>query len=103
MISVVVLATGPLLTIDEARLHLHVDGPDEDTLIGLYADAAVQSCLNWCDLKLVPQGAEPSFKAAALLNLGDLYANRESVVAGQTFGVNPTAQMLLQPYRLIRI
>lgn len=103
MLNVVVLTTGPLLTIDEARLHLHVDGPDEDTLIGLYADAAVLSCLNWCDLKLVPQGAEPLFKAASLLNLGDLYANRESVVAGQTFGMNPTAQALLQAYRPYRV
>lgn len=43
-------------------------------------------------------GAEPSFKAAALLSLGDLFANREAVVAGQTFGVNPTAENLLRPY-----
>ena len=40
---------------------------------------------------------------AALLNLGDLYANRESVVAGQTFGINPTAQALLQAYRPYRV
>ncbi|WP_292077563.1 MULTISPECIES: head-tail connector protein [Brevundimonas] len=35
--------------------------------------------------------------------LGDLYANRESVVAGQTFGINPTAQALLQAYRPYRV
>lgn len=103
MINVVVLTTGPLLTIDEAKAHLHVDSPDEDELIELYADAAVMSCLTWCDLKLVPQGAEPLFKAASLLNLGDLYANRAGVVAGQTFGVNPTAQALLQAYRPYRV
>lgn len=103
MIDVVVLTAGPLLTLDEAKAHLHVDGSDEDDLITLYADAAVLSCLTWCDLKLVPQGAEPLFRAAALLNLGDLYANRESVVAGQTFGVNPTARALLQAYRPYRV
>lgn len=103
MINVIVLTTGPLLTLEDAKAHLHVEGSDEDELITLYADAAVMSCLTWCDLKLVPQGAEPLFRAAALLNLGDLYANRESVVAGQTFGINPTAQALLQAYRPYRV
>lgn len=102
-LDVVVLTTGPLLTIDEAKAHLRIDGGDEDELIQLYTDAAVQACLTYCDLKLVPVGAEPSFKAAALLNLGDQYCNREAVTAGQTYGVNPTAENLLRPFRTIRI
>lgn len=93
----------PLITLEEAKQHLRVDDIDSDELISLYADAAVQSCLTWCDLKLVPVGAEPSFKAAALLNLSDLFANREGVVAGQSFGVNPTAERLLRPFALIRV
>lgn len=103
MLNVVILTTGPLLTLEEARLHLKVDGDDEDTLISAYADAAVLSCLNHCDLKLVPQGAEPIFKAASLLVLGDLYANRSVVITGQAFNVSPTVGNLLQPYRLIRV
>lgn len=102
-LNVVVLTTGPLITLQEAKEHLREDGNDFDELIQLYSDAAVQSCLTWCDLKLVPVGAEPSFKAAALLNLGDLYANREAVVVGQSFGVNPTAENLLRPFRTIRV
>lgn len=102
-LDVVVLATGPLLTLDEAKAHLRVDGPDEDGLIQLYTDAAVQGCLTYCDLKLVPVGAEPSFKAAALLNLGDLYASREAVIIGTISGMNPTAENLLRPFRIIRI
>ncbi|ALJ08238.1 head-tail connector protein [Brevundimonas sp. DS20] len=102
-LNVVVLTTGPLLSLDEAKQHLRVDIDDEDELIQLYTDAAVQACLTYCDLKLVPVGAEPSFKAAALLNLGDLYASRESVTAGQSYDVNPTAENLLRPFRTIRI
>lgn len=93
----------PLITLEEAKRHLRVDDSDSDELIALYADAAVQSCLMWCDVKLVPVGAEPSFKAAALLNLSDLFANREAVVAGRSFGVNPTVERLLQPFRLYRV
>lgn len=103
MLDVVVLTVGPLLTLTEAKLHLRVDDDDSDTLIEAYADAAVLSCLNHCDRKLVPQGAEPAFKAASLLMLGDLYNNRESVVPGQSFAVSPTIGALLGPYRIYRV
>lgn len=103
MLNVVVLTTGPLLTLEEAKLHLRVDDGDSDTLIEAYADAAVLSVLNHCDRQLVPQGAEPAFKAAALLMLGDLYANRETVVAGQSFAVSPTIGALLGPYQIYRV
>ncbi len=103
MLDVVVLTVGPLLTIEEAKQHLRVDDDDSDAIIEAYADAAVLSVLNYCDRKLVPQGAEPAFKAAALLMLGDLYNNRESVVAGQSFAVSPTIGALLGPYRIYRI
>lgn len=103
MLNVVVLTTGPLLTLGEVKQHLRIDGDEEDTLVETYADAAVQACLSYCDLKLVPVGAEPSFKAAALLNLGGLYAQREAVVSGQAFAVHPAAENLLRPWRIIRI
>lgn len=102
-LNVVVLTTGPLLELAEAKAHLRVDSNDENDLIQLYTDAAVQACLTYCDLKLVPQGAEPSFKAAALLNLGDLYGSREAVVIGTISSMNPTAENLLRPFRTIRI
>ena len=103
MLNVVVLTTGPLLTLDEAKQHLRVDADDQDTLIEAYADAAVLSCLNHCDRKLVPQGAEPAFKAASLLMLGDLFGSREAVVAGQSFSVSPTISALLQSYSPYRV
>jgi uncharacterized phage protein (predicted DNA packaging) len=103
MLDAVVLTVGPLLTLEEAKQHLRVDDDGSDEIIEAYADAAVLSVLNHCDRKLVPQGAEPAFKVAALLMLGDLYNNRESVVAGQSFVVSPTIGALLGPYRIIRV
>lgn len=103
MLDVVVLTVGPLLTIEEAKQHLRVDDDDSDAIIEAYADAAVLSCLDYCDRRLVPQGAEPAFKAAALLTLGGIYANRESVITGTIVALNPTVENLLRPYRTIRI
>jgi len=102
-VGVVVLTTGPLLTLEEAKLHLRVDGEDEDTLIEAFVDAASLAVVNYCDLKLVPQGAEPAFKAGALLTIGDLYASREAVIVGTIVAVNPTVEALLRPYRIIRV
>ena len=103
MLNVVVLTTGPLVTLEEAKEHLRVDYNGSDTLIESYLDAAVLSCLNHCDLKLVPQGAEPAFKAASMLMLGDLYGVRETIVAGQSFSVSPTIDALLRPYSPYRV
>lgn len=103
MLNVVVLTTGPLLTLAEAKQHLRIDHDDEDALVEAYADAAVLSCLNHCNRQLVPQGAEPAFKAAAMLMTSDLFNTRETVVTGQSVAVSPTVSALLAPYRIIRI
>lgn len=103
MLNVVVLTAGPLFDLDEAKQHLGVEHNDHNRLIESYADAAVLSCLDFCDRKLVPQGAEPAFRSAALLTLGGLYNSRESVIAGATVALNPTVEALLRPYRIIRV
>ncbi|WP_313573548.1 head-tail connector protein [Brevundimonas sp.] len=103
MLNVVVLTAGPLFSIDEAKQHLGVEHNDHNSLIESYADAAVLSCLDFCDHKLVPQGAEPAFKAAALLTLGGLYNSRESVITGTIVALNPAVENLLRPYRIIRV
>lgn len=102
MLEVVVITVGPLMTLAEAKQHLRVDSDDDDALIEAYADAAVQRCLTYCDLKLVPVGAEPSFKAAALLFLGDLYGFREPALAGSVT-LSQTVTALIDPYRIIRV
>lgn len=106
LIKVVVSETEALLSLEEARQHLRVDHEDDDSLITDYANAAALSALNYCDLRLVPTGAEPVFKAATLLILGDLYANREDVPADGAFpqaSLNRSALALLASYRVVRI
>lgn len=103
MLNVVVLTVGPLFDLAEAKQHLRVDHDDDDTLIEGYADAAVLSCLDFCDRKLVPQGAEPVFKAAALLQMAGLYNSRESIITGTIVALNPAVENLLRPYRIIRV
>jgi uncharacterized phiE125 gp8 family phage protein len=41
----------------------------------------------------------PPLKAAILLHVGDLYANREAATAGTEIAVNPTVDRLTAPYR----
>lgn len=103
LIKVVVAETAALLTLAEAKDHIRYTEDDQDDLITGYANAAVLSCLNNCDLKLVPQGAEPVFKAAALLVLGDLWSNRSSVIVGTIVTPAPSVANLLKPHRVIRV
>lgn len=103
MLNVVVLTVGPLFDLAEAKQHLRVDHDDDDTLIEGYANAAVLSCLDFCDRKLVPRGAEPVFKVAALLQMAGLYNSRESIITGTVVALNPAVENLLRPYRIIRV
>jgi len=99
-LNVVVTGTGPLFTLEEAKEHLRVAGGDEDVMIQAYADAAVARVLQYCNLALVPAGAGPiaAFKAAGLLALGDLYANREPVMTDAS-----AIRNLIDPYRWLRV
>lgn len=102
MLDVVILSAGPLFTLEEAKEHLNEDSSDRDALIETYSNAAVLSCLNHCDRAMVPMGAEPAFKAAALMTLGTLYRTRESVVIGETVALNPAVEDMLRPYLTYR-
>lgn len=102
MLDVVILSAGPLFTLEDAKAHLHEDSADQDSLIETYANAAVLSCLNHCDRAMVPVGAEPAFRAAALMTLGTLYRTRESVITGETVALNPAVEDMLRPYRTYR-
>lgn len=100
MLNVVVTETGPLFTLAEAKQHLRVDHDDDDALIGTYSDAAVSRVLQYCNLALVPGGeaATAAFKSAALIALGELYANREPV-----FVDGAPIRNLIDPYRWLRV
>lgn len=152
------------VTLAEAKIHLRVDGTDEDALIGLYINAAEQAAVKAMDRGVYADGtalqaamtAAPaalttataayaaavtaaeavadtteqtaafqvaetaymraqvayrqafdgivvneSIKAAVLLTVGHLYANREDVVVGASVAALPNgADYLLQPYKV---
>ena len=152
------------VTLEEAKLHLRVDGTDEDSLIGLYINAAEQAAIKAMDrgvyadntavqtaMTAAPaaltaataakeaavtaaealtdadekaaalQAAENAYlrakvayrqacdgivvndqiKAAVLLIVGHLYANREDVVVGASVSALPNgADHLLQPFKV---
>ena len=152
------------VTLAEAKIHLRVDGTDEDALIGLYINAAEQAAIKAMDRGVYAddtalnaaktaapaaltaatdaytaavtaadamtdateqaaalQVAETAYmralvayrqafdgivvndqiKAAVLLTVGHLYANREDVVVGASVAALPNgADYLLQPYKV---
>ena len=46
------------VTLEEAKLHLRVDGTDEDALIGLYINAAEQAAIKAMDRCVYADGTE---------------------------------------------
>lgn len=80
----------------QIKLHLRVDGDDEDLLIKAYADAATGYVEKYCDGALVssltpPVEGEcppreilfkPAIWSAMLLLIGHWYSNREAVNVG---------------------
>ncbi len=104
-VDVVVTETGPLFTLDEVKQHLRVDTYDDDELITFYMAAAVQHILMYCNLSLVPPGAEAQFKVAALLVVGDFYDTRAHVAPGAVVSVPivASALRLIDPYRNLRV
>ena len=106
-----------LVDLEAAKLHLRVDGEDEDSLIQIYLDAAEQAAIDflnrnvYADQEALDAAEEPPeakamvvnapIRAAVLLILGHLYANRESVVIGTITATMPMgAHSLLWPYRV---
>ena len=76
------------ITLCEAKKHLLIDNSfkDDDEYILALIDAAEEAVsINLCvPLDSIAEGGEipPSVKAAILLLVGNLYANREPVVTG---------------------
>lgn len=83
-------------TLTQAKAHLRVDHTDEDALIQSLIDAAEQSILLYLNLEALPE--EAPVNAAALMLIGALYENRESVV-DRPLSDNRLYDRLLAPYR----
>lgn len=107
------------LTTPEVLAHLRVEAGQEDALITLYQGAAEQSAMDYLNRKVFADqaaldaavtagaaGANPmvvndAIRAAILLTLGHLYANREDVVTGLSVARLPLdARSFLRPHRI---
>lgn len=94
-----------MITLQDAKLHLRVDHNEEDALIGWMLDAAIEGAANYLNVEVgdLDDPLLPApVKAAVLLVVGDLYANREAV-GTQPYSQNPTYERLLNPYRVMAV
>ena len=90
-----------MLTLPETKLHLRVDHNDEDALITSLMATATAACAGVRSEEAADLGvaAPAPSKSAALLLVGTLYEQRESV-GERPYNRNPTFEALLNPYRV---
>ena len=90
-----------LLTLDEVKLHCRIDHDDEDSLLGALIATATTAVADYMNMDAddVDDTAPAPVKSAALLLIGTLYEQRESV-GDRPYNKNPTFEALLNPYRV---
>lgn len=96
-----------MLDLARVKLHLRLDGDEEDSIVTGYIEAAKAHVAMHCDRVLVetdPIGPEemgltPDVEQAILLLVGHWYANREAVVTGTISTAVPLAVERLLWYR----
>ena len=90
-----------MLTLEEVKRHCRIDHNDEDALLLALIDTAIAACADYLNMPaadLVVAVPAP-VKSAALLLIGTLYEQRESV-GERPYNRNPTFEALLNPYRV---
>lgn len=96
-----------MLDMTTVKMHLRVDGDEEDALIGGYLEAAKAHVEQHCDRQLVnadpvepeQMGLTRDVEQAILLLVGHWYSNREAVVVGGAPSAVPLAVDRLLWYR----
>lgn len=96
-----------MIELATVKLHLRVDGDEEDALIGGYLEGAKAHVEQHCDRKLVEtdpiepdeMGLTRDVEQAILLLVGHWYANREAVAVGTIATAMPLAVERLLWYR----
>ena len=85
-----------LITLDEVKTHLRIKQSLEDSALSMYIGAAEAHIANYTNQASAP--VNPATKAAALLIVGDLYANKEAQTVKELHK-NEAVEALLYPYR----
>ena len=98
-----------IVSLEQAKLHLRLDEDDQDEIISLYIRAAQERIEAYLNRRVLEFGdlvitneifVNAAIQAAALLYIGHLERNRESVVVGTIASVLPNGfEALLMPYR----
>jgi uncharacterized phage protein (predicted DNA packaging) len=99
MANVVITQLGPLYTLAEVKTYLHVDHGDDDGLIQTLMDSAEKQVLQYCNVSIVPPGAEAAFKEAAMMVVASGYDLRGSAATAIPLG----ARDKIDPYRWLRV
>jgi hypothetical protein len=91
-----------MVTLNETKLHIRVDGNEEDELIQSYILAATAAAADYLNVEAIPEPIPAPVRAAVLLQVGALYANREALSSSRSgFAANPLYGRLLDPYRVL--
>lgn len=90
------------IELEEALLHLRADQGAEDDAVQAMIDAATAAAWDYLGVDLSENMPAP-VRAAILLQVGDLYENREAGGQGKgdAYYQNPTYERLLNPYRAL--
>jgi uncharacterized phage protein (predicted DNA packaging) len=99
MANVVITQLGPLYTLQEVKAYLRVDHGDDDTLIQTIMDSAERQVLQYCNISVVPPGAEAVFKEAAMMVVASGYDLRGTAATTIPLG----AREKINPYRWLRV
>lgn len=92
--------TKPEITLEEMKQHCLIDIDDDDALLSLYADAALEVCQQHIG-KRFDDGLPftPAIKVGCLMYIGLLYENREMIGTNELKELPMTISSLWSTYR----
>ena len=93
-----------MITLEQAKAHLRITHDDEDTAIRAMIDAATVAAADYLNLPVadIIDDMPAPVHAAILLQVGDLYENRERQADRQLYA-SLTYERLLNPYRAMAV
>lgn len=92
-----------MITLEQVKDHLRIIGDYEDASLQAMLDASTAAALDYLNLDAFEGEQMPApVEAAILLQVGDLYANRERQGDKPYYG-NSTYERLLNPYRVLAV